>query len=103
MVPGSACPMVPVLWFLAVDVALANFVPGTSAQAWQLTAANAITRLADIGIAGASLSISVPAQSITLLVIPTAAGGPPGSGDQDPPGGPAPPGSSQDSGSSGCG
>jgi O-glycosyl hydrolase len=59
----------------ATTVNLSNFVPGSSAQVWQLTSANNIMRLADITIGGSSFSVSVPAQSITLLVIPTAGGG----------------------------
>jgi PKD repeat protein len=55
-----------------VTVNLANFASGGTAQAWQLTSNNAITRLADVA-AGSSIATSVPAQSITLFVI--AAGG----------------------------
>lgn len=54
----------------AVTVNLSNFAPGAAAQAWQLTAANAITRLADIAVAGQSLAATVPAQSVTLFVVP---------------------------------
>lgn len=58
-------------------VMLANFAPAATAQAWQLTALNRVNRIADVAVVstttGASLSISVPAQSITLLVIPRAA------------------------------
>jgi len=56
-----------------VSLALANFSAASAAQAWQLTSANAITRLADVAVAGASLAASVPPQSITLFVIPAAA------------------------------
>ncbi|MCM3870015.1 MAG: hypothetical protein ND895_04890, partial [Pyrinomonadaceae bacterium] len=56
-----------------VTINLANFSAGSSTQVWQLTAANAINRLNDISSSGSSLSLTVPAQSITLLVIPTAA------------------------------
>jgi len=56
-----------------VAVTLANFQSGATAQAWQLTSANAITRLADTALAGNSLKATVPAQSITLFVIPPAA------------------------------
>lgn len=51
-------------------VTLTNFVPAGTAQVWQLTAANAITRLPDIAFAGSVFSNTVPAQSITLYVIP---------------------------------
>ncbi len=57
-----------------VTVNLANFAASGIAQAWQLTSANAITRLADVNFAGSSFAVSVPAQSITLYVI---AGGTP--------------------------
>ena len=56
-------------------VNLANFtpLPAATAQRWQLDAGNAITRLADVGLTGSSISLTLPAQSITLLVIPGAA------------------------------
>jgi len=53
-------------------VTLANFAAAETAQAWQLTALNRLDRIADVAVSGASLSITVPAQSITLLVIPRA-------------------------------
>ena len=52
-----------------VTVNLANFASGSSAQAWQLTSSNAITRIADVPVASGKLSASVPAQSITLFVV----------------------------------
>jgi Glycoside hydrolase family 44 len=54
-----------------VTVNLSNFLPTGPAQRWQLDAGNAITRLADVAPAGSSLSLTVPAQSITLLVVPS--------------------------------
>jgi hypothetical protein len=54
------------------NVNFANFSAGGSAQAWQLTSANAINRLSDISFGGNSLNLTVPAQSITLLVIAAA-------------------------------
>ena len=57
-----------------VTVNLSNFAPGGAAQVWQLTSANVISRLADITVSGQSLSLNVPAQSVTLLVIPTNGG-----------------------------
>jgi O-glycosyl hydrolase len=48
---------------------LAGFQPAGTAQVWQLTAANTINRLPDIGVSGASLALSLPPQSITLLVV----------------------------------
>src|SRR5512137_2836004 len=52
----------------ATTVNLANFPAAGTAQAWQLTAANSITRLSDIGFSGTSFTSTVPAQSITLFV-----------------------------------
>jgi hypothetical protein len=43
-----------------------------SAQVWQLTSLNAITRLGDVSVAGSSPVITVRSQSITLLVFPPA-------------------------------
>ena len=57
----------------AATVNLANFQPAGAAQVWQLTSANAISRLSDISIAGPSVSLTLPAQSVTLLVIPSGA------------------------------
>jgi hypothetical protein len=52
-----------------VTLNLANYVGTGSAQVWQLTASNAITRLADVALGSSGLSASVPAQSVTLFVI----------------------------------
>jgi len=52
---------------------LANFSNRPTAEAWQLTSANAIVRLADVPLAGSTLSVTVPPQSITLLVVPKSA------------------------------
>jgi hypothetical protein len=54
-----------------VTVNLANFIAGGPAQVWQLTSANAITHPANVA-ASTSITLSVPAQSVTLLVIPAA-------------------------------
>jgi len=53
-----------------VTVSLANYLPSGPAQRWQLDAGNTITQLANVSLSGTSYSLSVPAQSITLLVIP---------------------------------
>jgi PKD repeat protein len=53
---------------------LSNFSPATTAQVWQLTSSNAITRLADAALTGSSLSASLPSQSVTLFVIPRSSG-----------------------------
>lgn len=49
---------------------LTNFNPGTSAQVYQLTSANAITRLPDASVSAGSINATLPAQSITLFVVP---------------------------------
>ena len=48
---------------------LANFAHSGTAQVWQLTAANIINRLADIGLSGNSFGVTLPPQSITLFVV----------------------------------
>jgi PKD repeat protein len=53
---------------------LANFPHNGSAQVWQLTAANAINHLSDLSIIGNSFNVTLPAQSITLFVLPAANG-----------------------------
>jgi PKD repeat protein len=53
-----------------VTINLANFAPGTAAQVWQLTASNTITRLADVTVSAQSFAATVPAQSVTLFVVP---------------------------------
>ncbi len=52
-----------------INVNVANFNGGNTAQVWQLTATNQITRLADASVSGNTISVTVPAQSITLFVI----------------------------------
>ncbi|MFL5348296.1 MAG: glycoside hydrolase family 44 protein [Hyalangium sp.] len=56
---------------LTVD--LAGFAPAGTAQVWQLTAANTLTRLTDVTLSGTRLTATVPASSITLFVVPRAA------------------------------
>jgi hypothetical protein len=51
---------------------ITNFANSGTAQAWQLTAGDVITRLADVTYADGTLSNTLPAQSITLFVLPTA-------------------------------
>ena len=53
-----------------VNLSLANFTPGRHAQAWQLTSANTIQRLADVSVTGGTINTTLPAQSITLFVVP---------------------------------
>ena len=57
-------------------VSLAGFNAGGAAQRWQLDAGNTITRRTDLGPSGSSIGLTLPAQSITLLVIPPAAPAP---------------------------
>jgi PKD repeat protein len=57
-----------------VTLSLANFTAGAAAQVWQLTSANAINRLADVAVTGTSLALTVPSQSITLVVIAGSSG-----------------------------
>jgi PKD repeat protein len=54
-----------------VNLAINNFANNGSAQSYQLTSTNVITRLADLSVSGNSASFTAPAQSITLLVFPT--------------------------------
>jgi O-glycosyl hydrolase len=52
-------------------VTLANAAHGAASEVWQLTAANAIARLADVPVSGAHApTATLPAQSVTLFVIP---------------------------------
>jgi hypothetical protein len=50
-------------------VTVAHFADQGTAQLWQLTSANAITRGPDVTVAASSVALTLPAQSITLLVI----------------------------------
>jgi hypothetical protein len=52
------------------NLTLTNWSGASTAQVWQLTAANRITRLGDISLTGSTLHAVVPAQSITLFVLP---------------------------------
>src|SRR5262249_11109016 len=61
-----------------VQVNLANFTGAGLAQRWQLSAANTITSLSNLPVGGSSFTTTVPAQSITLFVLPVQAG--PGQG-----------------------
>lgn len=55
-----------------LTISLAGFSAGAAAQAWQLTSGNAISRISDVARSGSSFVTSVPAQSVTLFVIPAA-------------------------------
>src|SRR5207247_3286180 len=56
-----------------VTVNIANFTGNGAAQMYQLTSSNAITRLTDLAWSGSSLSLTIPAQSVTLLILPKGA------------------------------
>ena len=56
----------------AVNMHIANFASASSAQVWRLTASNAITRLPDTAVSASTVAVTLPAQSLTLLVIPSA-------------------------------
>jgi PKD repeat protein len=56
----------------AATIDLANFPHNGSAQVWQLSAANAINRLSDVSFIGASFNYTLPAQSVTLIVLAAA-------------------------------
>lgn len=52
---------------------LSNYTSTGRSQVWQLTSSNAITHLSDIVFAGSSIGATLPAQSITLFVLPQGA------------------------------
>jgi Glycoside hydrolase family 44 len=53
----------------ATTVSLANFNAAGPAQVWQLTSSNQIARLADAPVSSNQIALTLPGQSITLLVI----------------------------------
>lgn len=52
-------------------ITLTSFLPGGAAQIWQLTSTNVITQLPSLTLTGGTFTNQLPAQSITLFVIPT--------------------------------
>jgi hypothetical protein len=58
--------------YTPLQLQVTNFASSGTAQAWQLTASNTISHLAPIPYTGGVLSNTLPPQSITLLVLPTA-------------------------------
>jgi hypothetical protein len=48
---------------------IAHFADRGTAQLWQLTSTNAITRAPDVNVTASSVPLTLPAQSITLLVV----------------------------------
>jgi PKD repeat protein len=55
----------------ALTLSLANFTAGSAAHVYQLTSSNAINHLSDVAVSSNQVTTTVPAQSITLFVIPT--------------------------------
>jgi hypothetical protein len=55
-----------------VTLNLSNFTAIGAAQVWQLTSANTINHLANTGVTNGILNQTLPAQSITLFVVPGA-------------------------------
>ena len=53
-----------------LNLTMANFKAASSAQAWRVTAANVLGRLPNLAVNGSALTDSLPAQSITLYVVP---------------------------------
>jgi hypothetical protein len=53
-----------------VSVTVTNRLLAGTGQAWQLTFANQITRLPDFSFGGGNFTNTVPAQSVTLFVLP---------------------------------
>jgi len=55
----------------AATITLTNFAAAGTAEVWQLTAANVIARLADVSVTAGTVAVTLPAQSVTLFVVPT--------------------------------
>jgi hypothetical protein len=61
----------------STTINVAGFSHRGTAQPWQLTSTNTIARIADIPVgSGGSFAVQLPAQSITLFVLPASAAGP---------------------------
>jgi hypothetical protein len=58
----------------SVDVTLSNFAASSPAEAWQMTASNILRRIGDVPVSGSGLTMTLPPQSVTLLVIPAKPG-----------------------------
>jgi PKD repeat protein len=56
----------------ATTVNLAGFASGATAQAWQLKAGTRIARIADASVSQQKIVVTLPPQSVTLLVVPAA-------------------------------
>ncbi len=59
----------------SATVTLANFSAASAAHVWQLSSANTIAHLADVAVTTGGVQLTVPAQTVTLLVIPASGGG----------------------------
>ncbi len=55
-----------------VTVNLEHFAASGAARVYQLSASNAITRLADVTVSGGTLSTVAPSPSVTLFIVPPA-------------------------------
>ena len=60
----------------AATVSVANFQHAGTVQVWQLTAANSITHLPDVSLGGTNFGVTLPAQSVTLLIVPAGSAAP---------------------------
>jgi hypothetical protein len=58
---------------MQATINIAHFADQGTAQVWQLTSANAITRAPDVAVTASSVALTLPAQSVTLLVVGTRA------------------------------
>jgi hypothetical protein len=58
-----------------IKINLTNFNTAATGQVWQLTSATAIQHLANVSLSGKVITTDVPAQSITLFVVPSASAG----------------------------
>ena len=56
-----------------ISLSVSHFAGAASAQAWQLSGTEPITRLPDASVSGGTLTAALPAQSVTLYVIPKGA------------------------------
>jgi O-glycosyl hydrolase len=53
-----------------VSINVSNFQPAGVTKAWQLSSSNTIAQLPDMAFNGTALAATIPAQSITIFVIP---------------------------------
>ena len=57
-----------------LDLILRHVTPSGPAQIWRLNAQNVIERLGDVPYRAGKISATLPAQSVTLFVVPTRSG-----------------------------